>query len=139
MPATTYLFFNGNCAEAMKFYEKTLGGKLEALMTYKEAPGGNPCPAAFADKIMHARLVLPDGSAIMASDDAGGAPYKGMSGFGIAIDVATAMEGKRVFDAFADGGQILMPFQKTFWAEAFGGVNDRFGTPWMISAEPVQQ
>ena len=38
----TYLFFDGNCAEAMRFYEKTLGGKLEMMMTQADAP---PWPA----------------------------------------------------------------------------------------------
>ncbi|HEY8020283.1 MAG TPA: VOC family protein, partial [Thermoanaerobaculia bacterium] len=34
----TYLVFDGNCAEAMRFYERTLGGKLETLMTHAESP-----------------------------------------------------------------------------------------------------
>lgn len=33
----------------------------------------------------------------------------------------------------AKGGNVNMPFEKTFWVEAFGIVVDRFGTPWMVN------
>ncbi|MGH9457336.1 MAG: VOC family protein [Thermoanaerobaculia bacterium] len=134
MPPTPYLFFNGNCAEAMRFYERVLGGKLDPVMTYADSPEGPPPPKVTPDKIMHARLVLPDGGAIMASDDMSGAPYRGMSGFAVTLVYPAAAEVKRVFEALADGGRIDMPLDKTFWSEAFGGVTDRFGTPWMIYA-----
>lgn len=130
MPPATYLFFNGNCAEAMRFYEKTLGGKLDAIMTYGESPDG--CPENVDPKmVMHAHLVVRDG-AIMASDDMSGQPYRGMSGFGISLQYPTVAEAKRVFDALAKDGQVLMPFDKTFWSPGFGMTTDRFGTPWMI-------
>ena len=35
-----YLFFDGNCADAIRFYEKALGGKLEMMMKASEAPAG---------------------------------------------------------------------------------------------------
>ena len=38
-----------------------------------------------------------------------------------------------MFNALAEGGKITMPLQKTFWAEAFGMLVDRFGTPWMVN------
>jgi len=43
-----------------------------------------------------------------------------------------------VFNALSDGGKITMPIEKTFWAEAFGMLVDRFGTPWMISGPAVK-
>lgn len=132
MPVTPYLFFDGKCAEAMRFYEKTLGGKLDALMTYGESPDGKVPPGVQPDRIMHAHLTIP-GGVIMASDDASGSPYKGMSGFTVSLDYPTVAEAKRIFDALADGGQIWMPFEKTFWSEGFGMIADRFGTPWMVS------
>ena len=134
MPVSTYLFFNGNCAEAMRFYERTLGGKLETFMTYGESPDGQLPPNTRPDQVMHAHLVIGKGE-IMASDDMSGAPYKGMNGFAISLSYPTVAETTRVFHALADGGQIVMPFGKTFWAEAFGMVTDRFGTPWMVGTE----
>ena len=127
-----YLFFDGNCAEAMRFYERTLGGKLEAMMTHADAPGGTQAPPGNADRIMHARLVLDGGGAILASDEMAGASYAGMKEFKLSLTYKTAAEAQRVFDALAEGGQVDLPFQKTFWSEGFGMLVDRFGTPWMV-------
>jgi PhnB protein len=127
-----YLTFNGNCADAMRFYERTLNGKLEMLMTHAESPMAAQAPPGSADRIMHARLVI-DGRVLMASDSMVGQPYEGMKGFSLSLIYPTAADARRVFDALAKGGQVHMPLQKMFWAEAFGMLVDRFGTPWMIN------
>jgi PhnB protein len=127
-----YLFFDGNCAEAMRFYEKTLGGKLD-LMKAGDSPAAGEMPPGSADKILHARLALED-RAVMASDWMGGdQPYAGMKGFALALGYTAVDEARRVFDALAEGGQVNMPMQKTFWVESFGMLVDRFGTSWMVS------
>ncbi|HEY8022470.1 MAG TPA: VOC family protein [Thermoanaerobaculia bacterium] len=128
----TYLVFDGNCAEAMRFYERTLGGKLETLMTHAESPVAAQTPPGSADRIMHARLVL-DGRVLMASDAMAGPSYEGMKGFSLALVYPTVAEAKKVFDALAEGGEVRMPLEKTFWAESFGMLVDRFGTPWMVN------
>ena len=127
----TYLFFDGNCADAMRFYERTLGGKL-SLMTHAESPMAAETPPGSADRIMHARLDF-DGGMLMASDSMVGQPYEGMKGFSLSLIYPTAAEGGRMFDALAQGGHVIMPMQKTFWAEGFGMLVDRFGTPWMVN------
>jgi PhnB protein len=127
-----YLIFNGNCADAMRFYERTLNGKLEMLMTHAESPMAAQAPPGSADRIMHARLVI-DGRVLMASDSMVGQPYEGMKGFSLSLIYPTVADAQRVFDALAKGGQVRMPLQKMFWAEAFGMLVDRFGTPWMIN------
>lgn len=127
-----YLFFHGNCAEAMRFYEKTLGGKLQ-LMTHGESPVADQMPHGSADRILHASLVF-DGGVLMASDDQATSTYKGMNGFSVSLVYPTVADARRTFDALAKGGKVNMPFEKTFWAEAFGMLVDRFGTPWMINA-----
>jgi PhnB protein len=125
----SYLFFQGQCAEAMRFYERTLGGKLEALMTYGQAPQA-PCPDGAKDLVMHARLVI-DGRVLMASDQPPG-ERQSMGGFALSLQYPNAQEARRVFDQLAQGGKVNMPMQKTFWAESFGMLVDRFGTPWMV-------
>jgi PhnB protein len=129
---SAYLFFDGNCADAMRFYERTLGGKL-TLMTHAEAPSGAQAPPGNADRIMHARLVI-DGGVLMASDETAGHPYAGMKEFSLSLTYPAVAEAQRVFDALAEGGRVNLPFQKTFWSEGFGMLVDRFGTPWMINA-----
>ena len=128
----SYLFFNGTCADAMRFYERTLGGKLEMMMTHGESPVAGESPPGSADRILHARLVI-DGRILMASDSMVGQPYEGMKGFSLSLIYPTAAEARRMFDTLAQGGQVTMPMDKTFWAEAFGMLVDRFGTPWMVN------
>jgi len=127
-----YLVFDGNCAEAMRFYQRTLGGKLD-MMTHAQSPlAGQGASASNANRIMHARLSV-DGRSLMASDSMLGQPYAGMNGFSLSLIYPTVAEAKRIFDALAEGGRIAMPFDKTFWAEGFGMLVDRFGTPWMVN------
>ena len=127
----SYLFFDGQCAEALRFYERTLGGKLEALMTYAESPQPNPACGSDPERIMHACLLL-DGRMLMASDMPPGQGAVRPGGFALALNYPSAAEANRVFDALSAGGSVTMPPQKTFWAETFGMFTDRFGTPWMV-------
>jgi PhnB protein len=131
-PIHAYLSFDGNAAEAMRFYEKTLGGTMQMMMTMGEAPGAEQFPPGAEKCIMHASLAYGDGM-LMASDTMPGQAYEGMKGFGVALTIETVAEARRVFDAFADGGTVTMPFEKIFWVEGFGMVTDRFGTPWLIN------
>ena len=126
-----YLFFDGSCADAMRFYERTLGGKL-SLMTHAESPMAAQTPPGSANRILHARLEL-DGHVLMASDSMVGHPYEGMKGFSLSLTYPTAADAQKVFDALVQGGKVTMPMQKTFWAEGFGMLVDRFGTPWMVN------
>jgi len=134
-----YLFFDGNCAEAMQFYQRTLGGKMEAMLRYSESPEPNQCPAGSGERIMHACIDL-NGQLLMASDCPGGQPYAGMKNVSISLLYPTAADAKRIFDALAPGGQIVMPMAPTFWSDSFGMLTDRYGTSWMIGggAKPKQ-
>lgn len=126
-----YLFFDGQCADAMRFYEKVLGGKLETVLTYGQSPDPGTCPPGSADRVMHACIKMPSGRLLMASDSPAGM-HKPMQGFGVAVTFDTAAEARKAFDSLLQGGQVDMPMGKTFWTEAFGALTDRFGTPWMI-------
>lgn len=127
-----YLSFDGNCAEAMKFYAKLLDAKLEALITYEEAGSEMPAPPGHGHKIMHAYLVHPDFE-LMAGDTPPGVAYGGVTGVMMTLTYPTAAEGRRVFEALADGGTVTMPLGETFWADVFGMVTDRFGVPWGVN------
>lgn len=135
--AIAYLAFDGNCADAMRFYEQALGGKLEVLMTGADSPMAAQCAPEFADRVMHARLVLPGGGMLFAGDTPAHIPYEGIKGVSIAVDYPTTTAAQQVFDALASGGKVGMPMQPTFWARSFGMVTDKFGTPWIINGEPL--
>src|SRR3954469_8354145 len=100
-----YLTFDGTCAEAMRFYERTLGAKIEMMMTHAESPMAAQATAATKNRIMHARMKVGD-QALMASDSMPDHPYKGMHGFSLSLGYDSAAEARRVFDTLAAGGKI---------------------------------
>jgi PhnB protein len=53
----------------------------------------------------------------------------------MAINVLTESEAEHVFNALAEGGTVIMPLEKTFWAPKFGMLEDRFGVDWMVSVQ----
>jgi PhnB protein len=135
---TPYLSFDGNCAEAMRFYERVLNGKLEALITNAETPAAPHVPAGSEDRIMHARLVF-DGVVLMAGDALANEPYKPMQGFTLTVTYDAVEQARRVYDALSEGGSVTMPFAPTFWAEGAGMFADRFGTPWIVNGNLLMQ
>jgi PhnB protein len=129
MKIESYIFFTDQCAEAMKFYAKVLGGKIEAMMTYGDSPAGPHNPPEMAHKVIHARLVAGD-AVLMASD---GPEAETRQGFALALQIDTIEEVDRLFNALSEGGKVTMPVGETFFSKRFGMLTDRFGTPWLIN------
>ena len=129
-----YLFFNGNCEQAIEFYKKALGAEVQMMMRYKESPEPPPpgmVPPGFENKIMHASLRVGE-TIIMASDGCSLEKPK-FEGFSLSVAVSTEAEVDRLFNALAEGGKVGMPLIKTFWSPRFGMVTDKFGVGWMIT------
>lgn len=123
-----YLFFNGNCRDAMNFYAGVFGGKLY-LMTYAEAPSD---PHGGGDRILHARLA--DGAFVLMASDPPPGQSVGVGGnFAMSLQCESHAEQDRFFAALSEGGRVTMPLQNTFWDARFGMLFDRFGTQWMLS------
>lgn len=133
MQLSPYLLFDGNCAEAFKFYEETLDGKIDALMPFAGSPSAEQVPAEWGDKILHASMTI-GGQLIMASDAPPG-HYSKPQGISVSIGLNDRDKGEHIFNTLAEGGTVQMPFQKTFWASGFGMCVDRFGIPWMVNCE----
>jgi PhnB protein len=134
MQPTPYIFFDGNCAEALKFYEKVLGAKTEMKMTYGESPAAAHMPASAHGNIIHARFRIGDG-AILASDWGAERPIGKAGRFSLTINADKAAEAERIFRDLSDGGEVTMAMDKTFFAERFGSATDKFGIPWMVICE----
>lgn len=130
-----YLSFQGECADAFAAYAKIFGGRT-SMMRFSDAPPDPAMPALPEDQrdwVMHARLDLPDGSALMGADmppQFGGTAQAGVS---ISVWRGTAPEARTLFETLAEGGKVSMPFAETFFAKGFGMCRDRFGTSWMVS------
>ena len=128
--------FHGECRAAFEFYAKVLGGKIEAMMTHEGTPAAEHVPPEWRGKIMHARLAI--GDKVLMGSDSPDRSDTGMSGFSVTLGIDKPAEAERIFHALAENGTVRMPIQKTFWAERFGMLTDRFGTPWMINCEAKQ-
>ncbi len=132
MHINPYLIFDGQCEAAFKHYEKVLGGKIEKLMRFGEAPGCEDMPPQARDQIIHVYMTVGD-QALMGSDSPP-EQFEKAGGMSVTISLDDRDEGERIFKALAEGGTVRMPFEETFWAQGFGMCVDRFGTPWMVNA-----
>jgi len=133
MQVQPYLDFGGRFDEAMAFYGKALGAKVTFVMRYKDAPPEQPLDEAWKEKVMHANIQIGDNQ-IMASDGRQG-QTPAFSGFSLSVGAVSEAEGARIFKDLSEGGQVIMPYQKTFWAAGFGMLVDRFGMSWMVNCE----
>jgi len=130
----SYLFFDGNCEEAFKFYEKLFNGNIETLLTHEGTPAGVQVPPEWQKKILHGRMTIGD-TVLMASDAPPGRFHK-PQGFCININLNDVQQAERIFKTLAEQATVVtMPFAETFWAHRFGMLTDRFGIPWMINVE----
>ncbi|WP_163576466.1 YciI family protein [Halomonas faecis] len=128
-----HLCFPGNCREAMAFYAEVTGGRLEALVTYGETPAARDTPSELHDRIIHASLNV-RGRRLMGADMAGDC-YQAPQGAQVHLEYEALEQAEAVFQRLAEGGQVTMPFDATFWARGFGMATDRFGVHWMIGCQ----
>ncbi len=128
MRMSTYVNFAGTCAEAFRSYERHLGGKVDRIMTFAQAPGPSPLGPEWQDKVLHARMEIA-GVELLGADIPHAEPTRSVY---LSLDVDSDAEAERIHAALADGGQVLMAMQETFFASRFSQVRDRFGIAWMI-------
>ncbi|HUF34534.1 MAG TPA: VOC family protein [Gemmatimonadales bacterium] len=137
MKIVPYLNFDGKCAEAFRFYQQVLGGKLEVL-THSNTPIAGEVPPGWGDRVLHACLRVGD-QTIMASDTPP-EQHARPQGLYVSLHVDRPEEAERIFGQLAEQGEVTMPLGPTFWALRFGVCVDRFGTPWMINCGvPAEQ
>lgn len=127
-----YIFFQGNCEEAMNFYKDCLGGEITAIQRFGDTE--MPVEEDHKNKIMHGELKT-ENIHIMFSD---GAPHKEISvgdNVQLSISLHSTEEQDRIFEALADGGEITMPLENTFWGARYGMLVDKFGIRWMLNCD----
>ncbi len=128
-----YLFFNGRCEEALRFYEQAFGAKIEGVKRFREGPAPPPegsLPEGWQDKIMHASFLIGD-ARVMVSDGNRSEPPQ-FRGFALNVNFVDEGQARRVFERLSEGGRVDMPIGPTFFAACFGMVTDRFGVQWMV-------
>jgi len=133
MKVQPYVFFDGKCDEALQFYQRALGAKVNALMRFSEAPDQSQIKPESKNKVMHAAFQIGE-TEILASDGyCLGAPA--FQGFALTINAANSAEALKLFTGIAEGGKIQMPLDKTFFAASFGIAVDKFGVNWMVISD----
>lgn len=137
MRVSTYLNFKGDCANALKFYEQAIGAKVLFQMTWGESPMAKDLPAEMHGMIMHSTLQVGEDQLMCA--DTPPDQYQKPAGMSVSLHVKDVAEGEKLFNALSDGGNPVMPFQKTFWSPGFGMCVDKFGIPWMVNTEDGNQ
>jgi PhnB protein len=135
MQLHTYLNYGGNCAEAFRFYEQHLGGRITMMMTHGQNPGPSQVPPDWKDAVLHARMDL-GGTELLGADIPA---YEPMRSAYLSLTLDSTEEAERVYALLSDNGQIFMPMQETFFAFRFAMLRDRFGTSWMLLHPRPQQ
>jgi PhnB protein len=127
---TPYLNFNGNCEEAFNTYARIFGGKVAAVFHYEGSPMAARYPQ-MAKMAMHARVDI--GNQMILGSDAPPEYFEKAQGSSVCVEFDTVEDAERAFTELAEGGNVKMPIQETFWAKRYGQLVDRFGTPWMFN------
>ena len=137
MKLHTYLNYGGNCAQAFRFYEKHLGGKISMMMTQGEQPNAKDVPPDQKDAILYARMSI--GDTDLMGSDVPSERFQPMRSVYLCLSVAATDEAERIFALLSDDGETFMPMQETFFAHRFAMLRDKFGTSWMIIHERTPQ
>ena len=132
-----YLTFPGNCREALQFYATELGGTLGQIHTYQEAPDGTGTADTWLDKVLHGELQV--GNQVIMGSDAPPGSYQPPQGMYVQMYYDDLLEAEQIYNRLSDGGETLMPFGPSFWAQGFGMLTDRFGVNWIITSCYIEQ
>lgn len=122
-----YLFFDGNCREAMEFYKGIFGGKLD-VMTYGQVPDTSP---KNKDKVIHANLNA--GEIHLIASDSGIGAVAGVAKVQISLSGNDEPKLRSIFEKLSDGGTVKSPLQKAFFGALHGSLKDKFDIDWMIT------
>jgi PhnB protein len=133
MRLNTYLNYGGNCAEAFRFYEDHLGGKITMMSTHGQVPDPSSVDPKWKDKVLHARIAL--GETSLFGADVPPERFQPMRSAYLSLSLDSIGEAERIYAVLSEGGEIFMPMEETFFAHRFAMFRDRFGTSWMLINE----
>ena len=134
MEPTIYLFFKGNCLEAMTHYAEVLGGEIGGVFRNSDAPDSESRMPGSDDMVMNMSMKL--GSATVMASDSPESMFSKPQGFRVSISPPSREEFDRVHDALGEDAQsVEMAPGETFWAERYAMITDRYGTPRMLNFE----
>ncbi len=129
-----YLSFNGTCEAAFTLYKSVFGGSFDGICRYGDLSSEYPVPESEKNKVVHMSLRVGNVT-LMGADSSDAFGQKTVTGDNVAvsINVGSADEAKRVYNALSQGGKVIMPLEKTFWADLYALFVDPFGVSWMVN------
>ena len=136
MKLDIYLNYGGNCEQAFRFYEQELGGKITMMMRHGEQPNAANVPADWKNAILHARIEF--GKTVLMGADIPPDRFQPMRSAYLTLTLGSAEQAERLYALLADGGQIFMKMEETFFASRFAMLRDKFGTSWMLLHERLE-
>lgn len=134
MSIEAYVYFNGNCREAVEYYADVFGTEKPVIMTYGDVPDEDHFQLSDESKnlVMHTNLTL-SGSRIMFSDVPPGMPPVGGNNISLTYLTDDTEEITSIFNRIKKEGTVNMELQESFWTKLFGSVTDKYGIEWMFS------
>ena len=132
-----YLTFNGNCREAMTFYQNCLGGEL-MFQTIGETPMADKMPPEVTDYILHSTLTNGNLS-LMASDMVSEKGLERGNAVSLMLNCSSEEEIRRCYYLLSEAGKATHPLEHSFWGALFGGLTDPFGNHWLLHFDPKSQ
>lgn len=129
---TPFLLFDGNCAEAMTFYQSCLGGEL-TITRLSDMPMKDQYPPEQQHKVVNAHLK--SGAITFSATDwlhPTRAPKQGNM-VGLIVRGDTATELQPIFDRLAVGAdaRLLDPLRDMPFG-TYGHLADKYGVPWFF-------
>jgi PhnB protein len=127
-----HIAYDGECEAAFQLYQRVFGGKIQTMLRYGESPMADSVLPQYRNRIIHATLQL-DTYELAGADVFSPEQYRKPQGFCVTINLSDLARAQLIFDGLAAGGSVLVPLEKTFWADAYAMFTDRFGAPWEIN------
>lgn len=130
-----YLNFLGNTEEAFNFYKSVFGGEFAMIQRFKDTPESDKLSAEEQNKLMHIALPIGNGNVLMGTDalESMGHTLTVGNNFSLSISADSKEEAEKIFNGLAEGGDVEMAMQDTFWGAYFGMTADKFGIKWMVN------
>jgi PhnB protein len=126
-----YLNFNGQCRNALTFYQECLEGQLE-LQKVAESPMATKMPSEKGPLILHGALSKNGHTLLMGSDMIGSALQTGNS-IMLCLNCSSDQEINTIFDRLSAGGHVKTPLHQSFWGATYGELKDKFGMDWILN------
>lgn len=129
MKLDIYINYPGHCEKAFLFYEQHLGGKINRMMPHQQPPSN--FPKEWKNPILHAMMEI-GGMMVRGADIPGAEPMRSVY---LTLRLDTPEKAEQIYNLLSDDGEIFMKMEKTFFANRFAMLRDRFGTLWMLLNE----